>query len=258
MEVYVTGKQWMWQFAYPDGRGDISVLTVPVNRPVKLNMISRDVIHSFSVPAFRIKQDVLPGRYMTAWFTATKPGVYEILCAEFCGVGHSNMWGNVVVLSPGDYELWERGGMPLALQRARELTTAQRPVGILAGGGMLEQGVLSDESTTLAELGRIVAVKHACFACHTVDGRIHIGPTWSGLYGAERRLESGAVVHADPSYLTESMMDPRAQVVAGFAPVMPSYQGLLSGAESAALVEYIKSLRDQEATNTRIPTTAKD
>lgn len=217
-DVYVTAKQFMWKFEHPSGRTDISVLTVPVGRPIRLNLTSRDVIHSFSVPAFRIKQDVLPGRYTTAWFQAERPGVYEILCAELCGVGHSNMRGRVVVLSAPDYEVWEGGG-PVA--------------GVRSGAGGL---------SGMASIGRELAARHACFGCHTLDGRTHLGPTWRGLWGAERRLTDGTSIRADAQYLTESMMDPRAKVVAGFGAVMPSYQGILGAPEVAALVELIKSL----------------
>jgi cytochrome c oxidase subunit 2 len=207
--VFVEAKQWMWKFSYADGRDANDVLTVPAGRPIRLVMSSRDVIHSFYVPAFRIKADVLPGRETTAWFEAKEPGTYPIWCAEYCGTSHSRMRGEVVVLSPEDYARW-RG---------------------TRGTG------------DLASLGREVAMRRGCAACHTLDGQRHIGPTWSGLYGSERVLADGRRIVADDAYLTRSMMDPLADVVAGYPQVMPTYRGQLSAAEAGALVELIKSLR---------------
>lgn len=209
LEVYVTAKQWMWKFAYPGGQSSISTLVVPVGRPVKLIMTSRDVIHSFYVPAFRQKQDVLPGRYTVTWFEARDPGTYRLFCAEYCGTEHSVMVGEVRALGPEDFEGW------------------------LAG---LQPG-------TMAERGMDAAARHGCLSCHTLDGQKHIGPTWRGLYGREEVLRDGGRVLVDESYLTRSMMDPLAHVVAGFSPVMPTYQGKLEPAEVGALVELIKSLR---------------
>src|SRR5262249_31321508 len=154
-----------------------SVLYVPAGRPVKLIMTSRDVIHSFYVPDFRVKQDVVPGRYTTAWFEANAPGAYEILCAEYCGQGHSTMRCPVVALSPADYERWLGGAAP-AQQRS------------------------------LLRTGERVAADQGCLRCHTLDGTPHIGPTWAGLYGAVVPLEGGGEVKADEAYITESMMDP--------------------------------------------------
>ncbi len=215
LDVYVTAKQWMWKFAYPEGPGQVGELYVPAGRPVRLLLTSRDVIHSFYVPVFRLKQDVLPGRYTEAWFEATKAGRYEVLCAEYCGLDHSHMRAEVVVLEPAEFEEWK------SRQEQR-----------------LEPG-------PMAELGRVVAVRQGCFQCHTVDGTPHIGPTWLGLYGREELLASGQRVRADEAYLTESMMDPGAKVVEGFLPVMPTFQGRLSAAEAASLVEFIKSLRPE-------------
>jgi cytochrome c oxidase subunit II len=211
MDVYVTAKQWMWKFAYPEGQSSLTVLYVPVGRPVKLVMTSRDVIHSFYVPDFRVKQDVIPGRFTTAWFAATAPGTYEILCAEYCGQGHSTMRGQVVALSPADYERWLSGtelGQPLVRE------------------------------------GERVAAEQGCLRCHTTDGTPHIGPTWAGLYGAVVPLADGGSATVDEAYLTESMMDPAVKVHRGYWPVMPSYLGRISPAETAAIVELIKSLRE--------------
>jgi cytochrome c oxidase subunit 2 len=211
--VYVTAKQWMWKFSYPSGNSSLDVLTVPVARPTQLIMTSRDVIHSFFVPAFRVKQDVLPGRYVSVWFEPTQVGEYLLECAEYCGVSHSRMLGRVRVLSVEDYAAWLEG------------TTDSR-----------------DSSMNLVSLGRDAAVRHACFSCHTVDGQAHIGPTWQGLFGASVELTSGARVTADAAYLTRAMMDPAAEVVAGYPPVMPTYLGSLSQPEVAAILEYLRSL----------------
>ncbi|MEO6602754.1 MAG: cytochrome c oxidase subunit II, partial [Polyangiaceae bacterium] len=173
--VYVVAKQWMWKFSYSDGRLSNDVLTVPLGRPVELIMTSRDVIHSFFVPAMRVKQDVLPGRYVTLWFKPTQPGTYPLYCAEYCGVSHSNMLGEVHVLADAEYHAW------------LEDASHARP---------------------LAAIGREAAVRHACLSCHTVDGQPHIGPTWSRLYGKTVTLEGGEHVLADAAYLTESIMDP--------------------------------------------------
>lgn len=245
MEVYVTGKQWMWKFAYPDGRSSIAVLTVPAGRPVRLNLTSRDVIHSFFVPEFRIKKDALPGRYTTAWFEAKRPGTYQIFCTEYCGVSHSNMWGTVVALAPDDYEAWLEGQAPLAERQAERLSAAERPSSRgTSDVRPLVRGIAAGEAQSMSEIGRDVAARHGCLACHTLDGRRHVGPTWAGLYGRTVTLSDGSRVLADEAYLTESMMDPRAKIVQGFQSLMPTYQGLLSAPEAAALVELIKSLRN--------------
>jgi cytochrome c oxidase subunit II len=229
MVIYVTAKQWMWKFAYPGNRRAINVLTVPVGRPVKLVMTSRDVIHSFYVPAFRIKQDVLPGRYVTAWFEATLRGTYDIYCAEYCGTSHSRMLAMVTVLSQPEYDAW--------LAREDESALAADDFATAGGEG-------PPESADLVVQGRIVAARRQCFACHTVDGQPHIGPTWRKLYRATVPLDNGDTAIADEAYLTRSMMDPLAEVHAGYRPIMPAYQGVLAPPEVAALIELIKSLRE--------------
>jgi cytochrome c oxidase subunit 2 len=213
MPIVVTAKQWMWKFTYPDGRESNDILTVPVDRDVRLIMTSRDVIHSFYVPQFRMKHDVLPGRFVTTWFRATKTGDFDIFCAEYCGVNHSRMLGHVVVLSAADYEQW------LHLQ------------GDTVGG------------PNLARRGVNVATARGCVACHTLDGQPHIGPTWAWLYGTTVKLDGGRTVIADDGYLTRSMMEPNADIVAGFKPVMPSYAGQLPPGDVAAVLELIRSLR---------------
>jgi cytochrome c oxidase subunit 2 len=228
MDIYVQAKKWMWKFAYPGGPNSVNVLRVPAHRPVRLLMTSRDVIHSFYVPEFRMKQDVLPGRYTQTWFEAVQPGRYQILCAEYCGAGHSIMRGEVIVLKPEEYEDWlssqNRGlvtrqdGRPTALDYAPPL------------GNLVDQG-------------RRIAEEQGCLKCHSIDGTRHIGPTWLDLYGRKEKLDDGSTIVVNEAYMTESMMDPLAKIVAGFQPVMPSFQGKLAAPDVAALVEYIKSLQ---------------
>lgn len=211
--VYVSAKQWMWKFTYPDGTSENDVLTVPVGRRVTLVMASRDVIHSFYVPAFRLKQDVIPGRWVTLAFEPSEVGTWPILCAEYCGTSHSMMRGEVHVLSERDYAAYLEG-------RARGAAPA------------------------LAERGEAAAAKRGCLACHTVDGQRHVGPTWSRLYGSVVELQGGGRVVADEAYLTRSMMEPQAEIVAGYEPKMPTYLGVLDESDTAAIVEYIRSLKD--------------
>jgi cytochrome c oxidase subunit 2 len=209
MRVYVVAKQWMWEAVYPDGTAVQDDIRVPVGRPVALILTARDVIHSFYVPSFRLKQDVVPGRVTTLEFTATVPGTYDILCAEYCGAGHSRMRGHVIAMTPSDYGAW-----------------------------------LSSHATPdLAAAGEKLAAEHGCMRCHTVDGTPHLGPTWRGMYGSQVPLSDGTTIVADEAYLTESMMDPNAKIHLGYQAIMPSYLGQLAGPEAAAIVEYIRSLR---------------
>ena len=210
IDIYVVGKQWMWMFSYPDGTGAKGELHVPVGRPIRLLMTSRDVIHSFYVPAFRVKNDVVPGRMSSVWFEVTRPGVYDVYCAEYCGMSHSRMRARVIALPDAEYA---------ALAERRRL-----------------------EADSLVAIGERAAVQHGCLRCHTVDGTPHLGPTWADLYGSEIPLEGGGTVIADAAYLTESMMAPATKIHRGFVPTMPSYFGRLSAGDAAAIVEYIKSL----------------
>jgi cytochrome c oxidase subunit II len=207
-EVYVVAKQWMWKLQHEEGQREINELHVPVGRDVKMILTSQDVIHSFYVPAFRIKQDVLPGRYTTAWFRATKAGTYHLFCAEYCGSQHSGMIGQVVVLEPAQYQAWLSGGG--------------------AAGSMA-----SDGHNMFLQLG--------CSTCHRSDtqGR---GPNLEGLYGKPVQLEDGRVVTADENYIRESILTPSAKIVSGFKPIMPVFQGLVSEEQLNALVAYVKSL----------------
>jgi cytochrome c oxidase subunit 2 len=221
MPIYVTAKQWMWKFADPSGPSSADALVVPVGRPVKLIMTSRDVIHSFYVPAFRIKQDVIPGRAVTTWFEAVVPGTYDVLCTQYCGTRHSMMRAQVVALEPTDYARW--------------LDAARAPLALPGGKG---------DGQGLAARGREVAAERGCLRCHTVDGSPFIGPSWAGVFGRRRATADGGEVLVDEAYLTQSMMEPRAVIAAGFQPVMPSYQGVLDPEQTSALLEYIRSLRD--------------
>jgi cytochrome c oxidase subunit 2 len=214
MEVYVVAKQWEWKFAYPGGQTSLTRLYVPANRPVKLLITSRDVIHSFYVPAFRLKMDAVPGRYTTLWFEAVHPGTFDVYCAEFCGSGHSIMRGEVVALRPEEYDAWLRGQNPLDV-----------------GGG-----------ASLAAVGERVAAAKGCLQCHSIDGTKRTGPTWRDLYGRFEMLSDKSRVFVDGAYVTESMMQPNAKIVDGFAPVMPSFQGKIEPGETAAIIEFMKSL----------------
>jgi cytochrome c oxidase subunit 2 len=230
MEVYVVGKQWMWKFTHASGMETESRLYVPAGRPVKLVMTSRDVIHSFYVPQFRVKQDLVPGRYTIAWFQADEPGVYPVLCAEFCGTGHSVRRGEVVVLVA---EAWAR------FRDQRPGSTIEAPVFVEPARADAE---VPAQPLELVDLGADVAAERGCLRCHTTDGSPHIGPSFAGLWGATVPLQAGGTVIADEAYLTQSMMDPLEHVHAGFQPVMPSYRGQLEPAETAALLELIRSL----------------
>lgn len=234
LDVYVVGKQWMWKFVYPNGHSSVGTLTVPVDTPVRLIMTSRDVIHSFFVPAFRAKQDVLPGRYVSMWFKPTRVGTFQALCTEYCGVSHSRMLAQVTVLSRADHAAW-----------LASIAQAPPPDGPENVPVEEEAPEVVRGASNLAEQGRQLSAAKGCFACHTETGQAHIGPTWKGLYGKTETLKDGTTVNVDEAYLTRSMMDPMAEVVAGYNPVMPTYQGSLSATETAAIVEFIRSLSDR-------------
>jgi cytochrome c oxidase subunit 2 len=231
-DIYVTGQQWMWKFAHRDGHRSIFSVVVPAGRPVRLLMTSRDVIHSFYVPDFRIKQDVLPNRYTTLWFEVKEPGRHDIFCAEFCGTNHSSMRGEVIALSPQDFARWA----------AREETVAT------PGPYSQEPSITGElgpsEPTSLVHLGELAAAQQGCLRCHTLDGTPHIGPSFASLYLSTVKFVDGKTAIADESYLTESMMDPNAHIVDGFKAVMPSYLGRMRPGETAAIVELIRSLRN--------------
>jgi cytochrome c oxidase subunit 2 len=208
MEVYVVGKQWMWKVQHGGGQREINQLHVPVGRPVKLTMISQDVIHSFFVPAFRIHQDVLPNRYTTVWFEATKPGKYHLFCSQYCGTNHAKMIGEVIVMPKEEFAIW------------------------------LNQG----PDGSMASEGRKLFLKLQCVACHSADAGAR-GPVLEGLYGAEVTLRDGRRLRADDAYLRESIVNPDAKIVAGFQPIMPSYAGQVDEEEMLQLLAFIKGLR---------------
>jgi cytochrome c oxidase subunit 2 len=210
LEISVIAKQWMWKVQHPDGQREIDTLHIPVDRPVKLVMTSQDVIHSFFVPAFRVKQDVLPGRYTMLWFEANRPGEYRLLCAEFCGTGHSRMRGRVVVLPQAEYSRW----------------LAANP-----GPG------------SLAAQGEALFRSHGCSGCHGENATVH-APPLTGLYGARIPLADGSRVTVDERYIRDSMLLPASQVAAGYAPLMPSFQGQLDESDIMLLIAYIRSLRE--------------
>jgi len=210
-EILVDGQKWNWSFTYPNGYVD-SNLHVPVDRPVRLVMTSADVIHSLFVPAFRIKQDVVPGRYSKAWFEATEPGEYELFCAEYCGTSHSGMVALVVVHPPGEFEAW--------LEKASNFLETMTPV----------------------DAGRKLFQVRGCLQCHSVDGTAKVGPTLLGVFGHAQPLADGSSVTVDENYIRESILEPMAKVAAGYEPVMPTYQGRLKDAEIMAIIEYLKSL----------------
>jgi len=207
-EIYVVGKQWMWKLQHMEGVREINQLHVPVDKDIKLIMTSQDVIHSFFVPAFRIKQDVLPGRYTTLWFRATKTGTYHLFCSQYCGTMHSGMIGEVVVMKPADYQAWLTGGAP---------------VGSLA----------QDGQTMFMQLG--------CQTCHRSDvqGR---GPNLVGVFGKPVQLEDGRTVIADENYVRQHILAPGKTVVSGFKNIMPSWQGQITEEQLNELLAYIKSL----------------
>lgn len=228
LDVYAVGKMWMWKFQHTSGAREINQLHVPVGQPVRLTMTSQDVIHDFFVPAFRIKYDVIPGRYTTAWFEATEPGTYHLFCAEYCGLEHSHMIGSVVVMTPADYEEW--------LAQNNDPNLAARAVEEFGGdASQVELG-------PMAEAGQTLFVERGCTSCHAMEGE-GIGPSLVGVFGSEVQLEDGGSIVADEEYLRRSILEPNAHVVAGYpAGVMPTYEGQLNDEQLMQMIEYIKSL----------------
>lgn len=212
MEVFVVAKQWMWKFQHPSGMREINELHVPVARPVRLTMTSEDVIHSFAVSDFRIKMDVVPGRYTTTWFEATRPGEYRLACAEYCGTEHAKMVGRVVVMKPEDYGAWLQGA----------------PAGI-----------------SLAAAGEKLFQQQGCAGCHLPAGT-GPGPSLVGLFGTRVKLATGETVTADEAYIRESISSPQAKLVAGYPPIMPPFKGVVSEDQLVQLMAYIKSLAAEQ------------
>ncbi len=206
LPVYVTGKQWMWKLQHRNGRREINELHVPLGQPVKLLMTSEDVIHSFYVPAFRLKQDVLPGRYASVWFTATQLGDFRLFCAEYCGSEHSAMIGRVVVMEPAAYARW-------------------------LGEGPAEPGLVQRGAALFRERG--------CSGCHAAGSTVH-APLLDGIGGRTVHLQDGRTMVADETYLRDALLLPQKDIAAGYAPTMPSYAGQLSEDDIQALIAYLQ------------------
>jgi len=228
MEIGVVGKRWMWKLQHMTGQREINELHVPVGIPVKLTLTSEDVIHSFYIPAFRVKKDAVPGRYSTAWFEATKPGRYHLFCAEYCGTKHSGMIGTIVVLEPAQFQAWLSGGAT---------------------------------GLSLASAGEKLFQELSCVTCHRSDSGAR-GPNLVGLFGSSVKLMSGETAFADEGYIRESIATPSAKIVEGYQPIMPTYQGLVSEEQLLQLVAYIQTLPGQDGKAAPLPgapaTTAPD
>jgi cytochrome c oxidase subunit 2 len=208
MEIYIVGKQWMWKAQHMDGMREINELHVPVGKPVKLTMGSEDVLHSFYIPSFRVKADVIPGRYNVLWFTATKPGKYHLFCAEYCGTKHSGMIGWVYAMEPTEFQTWLGGG-----------STADTP----------------------AAAGEKLFTDLACISCHRDDAQAR-APQLKGLFGHTVQLQGGGTAVADESYIRESIVNPQAKIVNGYPPLMPTFQGMVTEEQLLQLIAYVRSL----------------
>ena len=213
LEIHVTGKKWNWTFEYPDGTRSIRSLHVPVNKPVRLIMTSEDVLHAFFIPSLRIKQDVVPGRYVDLNFTATIPGKHHVFCAEYCGRDHSGMLGDLFVDSPAKYAEW--------LEKGDEELYKMKP----------------------SDLGKMVWEMKGCNSCHTLDGTKGEGPSFKALFGKTEKFRDGSTAVVDENYIRESILNPQAKVVAGYEPVMPTFQGLLREIEIKGVIAFIKELK---------------
>ncbi len=220
MNIYIVGKQWMWKAEHPGGQHEINALHIPVNRPVQLTMISQDVFHSFSIPAFRVKREVIPGRYSTVWFEATQTGTYHLFCTQYCGTLHSAMIGEIVVMTPDDYQRWTSG---------------------------------STSGASLAQNGERLFASLGCSSCHSGTADAH-GPSLAQVYGSKLQMTNGSFVTVDDAFLRDTILNPTMHQVAGYAPIMPTYQGQVSEEGLIDLVEYIKNLnsnyRVQQTLNT--------
>jgi cytochrome c oxidase subunit II len=209
MNIYVVGKQWMWKAEHPGGQHEIDALHVPMGKPIQLTMISQDVFHSFSIPDFRIKREVIPGRYTTVWFEATQAGTYHLFCTQYCGTQHAGMVGEVTVMTPGDYKKW------------------------------LEQ---SNSGQSLAQNGERLFASMGCNSCHNGSAAAR-GPSLAGVYGSKLTLTDGRQILVDDAYLRDAILNPSEHVTAGFSPIMPTYQGQISEDGLIDLVEFIKNMQ---------------
>jgi cytochrome c oxidase subunit 2 len=212
MNIYIVGKQWMWKAEHPGGQHEIDALHIPVGQPVQLTMISQDVFHSFSIPDFRVKREVIPGRYSTVWFQATEVGEYHLFCTQYCGTDHSQMIGTVTAMSPQDYKRW----------------LAQSTSGM-----------------SLAQNGERLFASMGCNACHTGNAAAR-GPNLAGVYGSKLTLTNGDKVLVNDAYIRDAILNPSEHVTAGFAPIMPTYQGQISEDGLIDLVEYIKNMQSND------------
>jgi cytochrome c oxidase subunit 2 len=212
LQIDVVAKQWMWKFQHPEGQAEINALHVPAGQAVALTMASQDVIHSLYIPVLRIKQDVVPGRYTHIWFKADKPGAYALTCAEFCGTNHSTMGGHFIVMTPEDYAEW--------LQR-------------------------SGTDLSLAAQGEALFHSKGCSGCHGPSATIH-APKLEGLFGSMVPLQNGRVVPVDAGYIRDSILLPQADIAAGYPPIMPTFQNILSEEEVQKLVAYIESIGEEK------------
>jgi cytochrome c oxidase subunit 2 len=213
-EVYVVGKQWMWKVEYPGGQREINTMHVPVDKTIRVVMASEDVIHSFFVPAFRLKHDVVPGTYETVWFKADKPGVFRLECTQYCGLQHATMQGKIVVMSAPDYARW-----------------------------LTEQGV----HESMAEQGEALFRAHGCSGCHGDNSTVH-APSLKGVYGTFVHLQDGSIRFADEAYLRDCILNPRSFTVAGYPPIMPDFSGQISESDLMKIVAYIQSLAGKQET----------
>jgi len=221
MNIYIVGKQWMWKAEHPGGQHEINALHVPTGRPVQLTMISQDVFHSFSIPDFRVKREVIPGRYTTVWFEATVPGTYHIFCTQYCGTQHSMMIGEVTVLTPDDYEKWTKQ---------------------------------STSGMSLAQNGERLFASMGCNACHNGTAAAR-GPSLAGVYGSRLTLTDGSQVLVNDAYLRDAILNPSQHVTAGFAPIMPTYQGQISEDGLIDLVEFLKNMQSNYRVQQTLMTT---
>jgi cytochrome c oxidase subunit 2 len=222
LEINIIGQQWQWTMQYADGRSFTNQLFLPVDRPVKLIMTAKDVLHSFFIPAFRLKQDTVPGQFTVLHMTPNKVGEFDIFCAEFCGTSHSGMLGKVTVLSAEDFQKWQNGTWKKEIQAP---------------------GVAGEAKLSMADEGALIYRRNACVTCHTVNGARLVGPSFKGLWGSDQPLMDGSVVKVDENYFRESLMDPMKKVVKGYPPAMPTYRGQLNDEEVNQLIAYLKTLQ---------------
>ena len=235
MEVHVIAKQWSWAFQYDDGRVFSNELYVPLDKPVKLVMTSEDVIHSFFIPSFRVKSDVVPGMYTNVWFQAKVPGAHQVFCTEYCGTMHSGMLAKIYVLDEKNWRAFKAG---------KEIERPGKAGGEIQTLSLVKQDTsISTPHLSLSEQGKKLVEMKGCVACHSTDGTRKIGPSYKGIYGKDEELSDGSKVKVDDDYIRESILKPAAKIVKGYSPVMPPFQGLVNEQEMNAIIAYIKSLK---------------